>query len=220
MHVHREKAEQMRSEGYSYNLISQKLNISKGTLSYWFKGKPFTPNQQVIDRTRTAFLNNSVNKHNTMMKEIEDMKQLGIADIGILSERDLMLLGVGLYIGEGAKTTNEIRISNSDPRVIRLGISWLKTIGLEINNIGLAIHIYPDNDPDKSKQHWLKETGLAESNFRWISVDRRTNKSPNFARKLPHGTAHLSVMTHGDKEKGARLFRRLNGWMTGALNQV
>ena len=171
-------------------------------------------------RTRAAFLNNSMNKHSTMLKEIEDMKQQGIADIGRLSNRDLMLLGVGLYIGEGAKTTDSIRIANSDPRVIRLGIRWLQAIGLNLDNIGISLHIYPDNDPDESKRYWFIETGLNESNFRWLVVDRRTNKSPNSARKLPHGTAHLSVMTHGDREKGARLFRRLNGWMIGALNQV
>ena len=35
-----------------------------------------------------------------------------------MSERELLILGVALYAGEGGKTDGEVRFANSDPRMI------------------------------------------------------------------------------------------------------
>lgn len=221
MHALREKAEKMREQGYSYNLINQKLGISKGTLSYWFRDKPFIPNNEVLERIKSGTGMEGIRRHNRRIKEVETLKRVGIAELGELSQRDLWLLGLGIYIGEGAKTTEMIRISNSDPAVIRLSIRWLKeACKLKDENLSMRIHIYPDNDPDKCLDYWRRVTGLSESNFRKVCVDLRKNKQVSISHKLPFGTAHITVVSNGEPEKGVRLFRRISGWMTGALNQV
>ena len=47
-----------------------------------------------------------------------------------------MMLGLGLYIGEGGKTDGLIRIINSDPKVIKLAIKWFKfSFGIKTENI-------------------------------------------------------------------------------------
>lgn len=220
MHAMRKEAEELRRQGYSYSMINQKLGISRGTMSYWFKDKPFKPNEEVQARIKGS-LSIGVRSHNRRVAEIATLRQKGIEELGELSARDLWLLGIGLYIGEGAKTTEAIRIVNSDPAVIRLSIKWLtEACGLASDNLTVSLHVYPDNDVEACKVYWQKITGLPRENFRWVSVDRRVNKQAAHAGKLPYGTAHVTVRTNGDPEKGVRLFRRMTGWITGALNQV
>ena len=221
MNTLRAEAEELRRQGYSYNLIQERLGIAKGTMSYWFKEMPFTPNKEVLRRVKNGQGKLGIRRHNDRVNEIAKLKKVGIAEIGVLSARDLWLLGLGIYIGEGSKTNEQIRIVNSDPAVIRTSIKWLKeSCGLDNENIRMSLHIYPDNNPEECIEYWQRVTRLKRENFRWISVDSRTNKSASNAGKLMYGTAHVTVISNGDKAKGVKLFRRLNGWIYGAMNQA
>lgn len=217
----RSQAEALRKRGYSYALIQQKLGVARSTMSYWFKDMPYTPNQEVLNRMKVGPERNGQKRHAERLAEVESLKQFGEKEIGKLSKRDLFMLGLGFYIGEGAKTTEAIRIVNSDPAAVRLAISWLKNaVGLEDENITLSLHLYPDNDIQASKDYWQKITGLPSESLRWVSIDRRENKQKDHRGRLPFGTAHITVRANGDREKGVRLFRRMSGWMSGVLNQV
>jgi|SRR5579859_3909176 len=217
----RTQAERLRQTGYSYNMITEALGISKGTLSYWFKDKPFTPNKKVLDRIKYGPIKAGARSHNRRVKEISELKELGKRELGELSKRDLWLLGLGLYIGEGSKTTEMVKIINSDPAVIITSIKWLKEVcNLSSDNMAIRLHIYPDTDEKKAVEYWRSITGLKYSNFRNVSVDSRTDKKVNKKGKLPYGTAHLYVIANGDQNKGVKLYRRINGWVAGALNQL
>ena len=219
MHTLRPEAEELRRRGYSYKLIEEKLGISRATMSYWFKDKPFTPNAEVLARIKTGPAIVGVMRHNARVKEIQEQKNVGIQEIGTLSKRDLLMLGIGLYIGEGAKSAEIIRVSNADPAVILLSIKWFREVcGLEDDNLTIRLHLYPDNDEILSMQYWKKITGLPGSSFKKSSIDSRTDKRVAKQRKLPYGTAHVTVVSNGDPDKGRRLFRKINGWMSGALN--
>ncbi|MGI8634623.1 MAG: hypothetical protein ACR2KZ_04395 [Segetibacter sp.] len=221
MNTLRKDAEKLRAEGYSYNLIHQKLGVSKSTMSYWFKNSHFVPNQQVLDRIRNGPALIGIERHNKRVKEINDLKKEGIKELGKLSKRDLWLIGIGLYIGEGSKTIEAIRVVNSDPKVIRLAVRWLKDIcKLSTDNITIALHIYPDNSEEKCIKYWQQITDLPRKNFRKTQVDRRLNKKVSKKGKLPYGTVHLHVVSNGDVTKGVKLYRRMNGWIAGVMNQV
>ena len=146
------------------------------------------------------------------------LKSLGMAEVGTLSKRDLWMLGLGLYIGEGAKTIEAIRISNSDPAVITIAMRWLRECcSLSDENFSIRLHLYPDNDADDSTGYWQAVTGLPRERFMKIYTDHRENKKRSNRGRLPYGTAHLSVVCRGDSAKGVRLYRKLQGWMAGVL---
>ncbi len=217
----RHEAELLRQQGFSYALINQKLGISKSTMSYWFKDKPFTPNKQVLERIKNGPENIGLKRHNERVQKVQQLKIQGIQELGKLSKRDLWLLGLGIYIGEGAKTIESVRIANSDPAVIVIAIRWLKEIcNVTNDNIVISIHAYPDTDLSKAIEFWQTTTGLSRANFRKTRIDTRKNKTVKRRGKLPHGTAHLRVKGNGDPSRGVALHRRINGWITGALNQV
>lgn len=217
----RTEAQKLRDTGYSYNMINAKLGIAKSTLSNWFKDRLFTPNQEVLQRIQYGPIISGERAHNKRVQEIQRMKNLGIQELGNLSKRDLWLLGLGLYIGEGNKSHETICIVNSDPKVIGLAIKWFKDVcGLKNENITVAIHLYPDNNIWECFKFWGKVTGIPIENFRKIQIDTRKDKLLIKNRKLPYGTAHIRVICKGDSEKGVKLFRKLLGWIEGALSQI
>jgi hypothetical protein len=124
-------------------------------------------------------------------------------------------------MGEGTKSYEIIRIINANPEVIKLAIFWFKNIcGLDINNITIALHLYPDNNEEACIKFWQKVTGLPRANFRKTQIDRRKDKKAIKKQKLPFGTAHITIVSNGDPEHGVKLFRRIEGWTMGTLKQI
>ena len=217
----RPEAEKLRDQGYSYPMIAKELGIARSTLSNWFKDRPFIPNKEAVERIKYGPIKSGARRHNIKVENIVRLKELGIQEIGDLSRRDLWMLGLGIYIGEGAKSTESVGIANSDPAVIAISIRWLKEIcGLTAENFAIRLHLYPDNNLQESHLFWRRVTRLPESCFRTPYIDTRQNKRTSNRRKLPYGTADLRAIANGDSSKGAALFRRINGWMIGALKEV
>ncbi|MBU3901397.1 hypothetical protein KJ590_03730 [Patescibacteria group bacterium] len=208
----------LRNKGYSYNLIAAKLKVSKSTLSCWLKDVPFSPNNLVLKRIKTGPFISGQKSHEKRVINILKIKSLAKKELGIISKRDLWMVGIGLYIGEGSKIYETIRIINSDPKVIALAIKWFKHIcNLEIDNITIAIHLYPDNDVKKCLKFWSKITGLPIEQFRKTQIDKRQDKSTKKKRKLPYGTAHLTIVSNGNTDYGVNLHRKITGWIEGVL---
>lgn len=211
----------LRRKGYSYNLISNKLDISKSTLSCWFKDVPFSPNKIVLKRIKSGPYISGLKSHEKRVNNIFRIKKLAKQELGIISKRDLWMLGIGLYIGEGSKTYETIRVINSNPKVITLAIKWFRNIcKLETKNITIAIHLYPDNDIKKCLKFWSKTTGLPIEQFRKTQIDRRLDKSNKKKRKLPYGTAHITIISNGNSEYGVNLHRKITGWIESVLEFI
>lgn len=208
----------MRRDGWSYSDITKRLGIPKSTLSGWMKDIPFRPNQTVVDRVKSGQGKYGMVRHQLRIQEVERLKKQGENEIGKISNRDLLMLGIGLWLGEGSKTLEQIRLVNSDPDVIQLFLKWFRVIcSLDDKNITASMHLYPDSRQDESLQYWMSITGLPKSQFRKTQIDRRLGKSTLKIGKNQHGTLHIGVVSNGDPDKGVRLYRRVKGWVSGAL---
>lgn len=216
----RKRATQLRDAGFSFNMIAGKIPVAKSTLSSWFKDRPFTPNKNVLRRIQLGPIKSAAKSHNKRVSEINRIHIAAIKEIGKLTKRDLWLLGIGLYLGEGSKTYEIVRITNADPQVIKLAMHWFRDIlRLDDKNITIALHLYPDTNVKKAIKFWQKTTGLSKMNFRKTQIDQRIKRSKIKSNKLPHGTAHVTIVSNGNPEYGVRLHRRILGWIQGALSQ-
>lgn len=214
----RERALTLRKEGYSYSYIAEQTGVSKGTLSAWLASVPYSPNTETLKQLGKARSAATLSKHKQKIESLESAHQLARKDIGKLNERDIFMLGIGLYIGEGMKDHNSLRVINGDPRVICLAIKWLKSAcGLDNSNFKLRLHIYPDTSVQEAIAYWSEKTGLPSERFHKCQIDMRTNKKSMKKGKLPFGTAHLSILANGKKEHGVFLARRVNGWLNEVL---
>jgi hypothetical protein len=99
------KAVELRKAGYSYSYIKRKINVSKSTLCAWLSDLPYKRNQETIEVINRARLMANEAKRAIKIKSIMDAEGVAVKDIGKFTKRDLFMLGIGLYIGEGSKTT-------------------------------------------------------------------------------------------------------------------
>ncbi len=211
----------MRKQGDSYSMITSKLDVSKSTLSSWLKEIPYEPNEKVWARIKSGPLKSGKIKHNKKVQDIARIKKISGQELGKITARDVWMLGLGLYLGEGSKSYEIIRIINSDPKIIKLAVKWFKnTCGLSSKNITIAIHLYPDNDEKECLTYWSKAVNIPLVQFRKTQVDSRTDKSDKKMRKLPYGTAHVTIVSNGNPDFGVNLHRRIMGWIESSLGQI
>ena len=113
--------------------IAQRLEVAKSSVSLWTRDVRLTPAQRgrltrrgfsidAIEKRRLARIGRTQQEHFAIMKEAG-------RKIRLLSRRDLWLLGVALYWGEGGKTNHGCaRVSNSDPVVIKFMMRFFREI--------------------------------------------------------------------------------------------
>lgn len=212
----------LRRAGYSYAMIKEKLGVSKSTLSDWLREILFKPNREVVKRVGEAKLKSALHKQRLKFENIARMKTQAEAEIGKLSSRDLFMLGIGLYLGEGSKSQEEVRVVNSDPTTLKLAIKWLREFGkVELDHLRIAIHSYPDHNANELLRFWSKMLNIPAEQFIKTSIDTRKNKSVLKNRKLPYGTAHLYVRGGGTLSSGVKgLHRKIMGWIESSVKQI
>jgi hypothetical protein len=214
------EALKLRKSGHSYSYISKLTGISKSTLSDWLTGLPYTPNKKTLEAIGKARLAANLaknkEKQKSILKAIEEAKN----EMGPLSKRDIFMLGLGVYLGEGTKGHNIIRIINANPQIIQLTIKWFQNMGLNMDNFAIRIYLYPDSDIEQSLQYWSNITKIPRSQFYNVQIDKRQNKSLKKKGKLPFGTAHLCIKSNGNKKFGAFLSRKISAWIDEVSGQV
>ena len=214
----REQVFKLRKQGYSYSYISKNTGVTKSTLSGWLSGVYYKPNKEMVEKIGKARSASSYKKSQQKIESISKAENEAKKEIGKLSKRDLFMLGIGIYIGEGTKTHDIIRVINSDPKIIKLAIKWFREVcGLGIDNFRIRIHLYPDNNIEECLRFWSRNSGIPLIQFQKTQIDLRKNKKKFKRGKLPYGTAHLAIKSNGVKEFGVLLARKINGWMKEVL---
>lgn len=95
-----------------------------------------------------------------------------------LEEGILFGMGIGLYWGEGSKRGNGgVRVTNSDPKLIRKFIEFLETIyGIEKAKLRFSVQIFDDISPKKALRFWKDELKVSESQFYKVVVSKIRGK--------------------------------------------
>ena len=120
----------------------------------------------------------------------------------------MLIAGVSLYVGEGAKGRNELNFTNCDPRVLKLWIRFLNEVcNVAPRQLKALIAYYEDLDYSTLLEFWSSELGIPKENF-----DRPQLKRGKLARGLPHGR-QSSYGTIHVKFYDSRLAARMRQWM-------
>lgn len=218
MRTDKKQATVLRVSGYSYSYISEELGISKSTLSSWFKDFPYKPNEETLKKARQGQIKYGQIKKQERINETKELLERGKNEVGDISDRDLFMVGLGLWLGEGSKTNEQIRLANSDPNIIKLWIKWLYVVcKLSPNNITVRMHLYKDSDENLCFLFWQRITQLNKDSFRKTQFDSRHNKRPEKKDMLAYGTLHVSVISANNPDLGVKLHRRLKGWVSAII---
>ncbi len=208
----RERARALRLEGKTYQQIRAELGASKSTLSMWLRDLPHPEPR----RTAHAAHMRCVKRERTNAQRTAE-KAAAFAEVGSISGRELMLLGVALYWAAGAKgkpysCRERINFTNSDPGMIRLFLRWLDLIGVEHARRQFQVSIHESADVAGAEQYWRSVIGVSYVRFQLAVLERH---NPKTARKQTgsdyHGCLTVRVLQSG------RLYRRVDGWWRGIL---
>lgn len=210
----------LRKQGYSYSLISQKTGIPKATLSDWLAGIPYTPNSKVVERIGKARALAGVSHAHKKRQSFEMAHKAALVELGTITQRDLLLFGLGLYLGEGSKTAGVVRLVNSDPDVVAGAVAWFRSLGVASSQFTPRLHLYPDSNVRICTQFWSEVLRLPVRQFQRPYIDVRTNKKQKKSGKLPYGTLHLGVRSGGNKDYGVFFFRKIKAMNAKILQDI
>lgn len=180
------RALELRRKGYSVKEIAASLNVSKGSVSVWCEDVILTARQSLKLKEKQIF-SGSVGRQIGAKKNkekrlcaIEGHRNKGLKDIGALSNRDLFLLGIGLYWGEGVKSRSGMTaLVNSDPYVIKLGKLWLEQC-LSVTTDSFSPYIYISETHQKRQgeilRFWSDEIGIKNEKFKIIILKSKPKK--------------------------------------------
>jgi hypothetical protein len=215
--VAKEKAISLRKLGYAYTYISEKTGLSRSTLSYHLRDIPYKPNKATIQSIGNARAKSGETKALRKKQTFIAARQHAKSDIGKITRRDLFMLGLGVYIGEGSKAQDLIRVVNADYRIINLFMQWLCSMGYTRKNFYIRVHLYPDSNIHEAESFWMAKTGLPQTQFQKPCIDVRAHKDRKKSGTHTHGTAHVTIRSNGDKTLGVCFSRRIGAWMEEVL---
>jgi hypothetical protein len=215
------EAIKLRTLGESYNVISKKLNVPKGTLSYWFKNlreSKLTTKRNIAKAKKQWAAN--ITKYNKKRSLIARKKWIDIQNknttlIKQINNNELMLIGTALYWAEGYKRGNwNVIFCNADPEMNKLMIKFfIKICKVPPEKIKAQIQLHNNIPPVSALKYWSKITGLTHSQF-LKTVFYKNNSSKGMREKhLPYGTLRIRI-------NDVVLVNKIKGWIGGLIEQI
>ncbi len=166
-----EEARRLRALGYTYNEIVAELGVSKLSVSLWCRDVDV---DEAVWRARAGENHRRGNlyKRPSSLKvrkqaQIEQLRADGRERIGVLSDREFLLVGVALYASEGSKTGNAVGFPNSDPRMILMFLSWLRHFfAIDESRLRIRLYLHDGLDLEAATAFWSELTGIPLTQFR------------------------------------------------------
>ncbi|MFH1841300.1 MAG: hypothetical protein ABH800_00860 [Candidatus Nealsonbacteria bacterium] len=186
----KEKAIELRRQGFSFNKIEYCLGVPRSTLSGWLKNIELTVEQKnKLAQSKKIALMKARKKailwHNAQKeKRVQEAKNSALKILNNIDLNNPNILELALsilYIGEGTKKTEETAIGSSDPLILKFFLAVLKnTYNIDSEKIKCDLSLRADQNPEKMKRFWAKELKLPISNFKRAHLDERTKGSKTY----------------------------------------
>lgn len=192
------KSIELRKKGISIKLIAQKLGVAKSSVSVWVRDVTLSQSQlesleadknsfRVIEKRRHTRLSNEKEKRRVIMDD-------AAKEICTISRKELQIIGLCLYLGEGAKTQRgAVKLANSDPDVIRIMMKYFREVCLvPEKKFRCHIHTYSHLSVEKAEIYWSKVTGIPRAQF-FKTYSKLSVASLGKKDSTPYGTAEITV---------------------------
>ncbi|MEU1080351.1 hypothetical protein ABZ368_08885 [Streptomyces sp. NPDC005908] len=128
----RAKARELRLKGWTYDRIQVELGCSKSSISLWVRDLPRPERKRGREEAAAIARRGWEAKLRLREEERQRTRAVAASEIGSLTDRELFLLGVGLYWAEGSKRKphnpqERVTFVNSDPDMISVFLAWVPT---------------------------------------------------------------------------------------------
>ena len=209
--IEKEKARVLRKQGKSINQIVTEAGLTKSSVSLWVRDIILTKSQknrisergrsiESVERRRVARLFNEQAKRQTVFDKAKE-------DYNSISQEELKLIGIILYLGEGGKTERgSARLSNSDPLVIKIMMRFFREVcKVPEKRFRGNVHTFAHADVEKTEKYWSQITGIPRIQFQKTYI-KASSASLQKRYTLPYGTFSINI-------SDTKLFLTIMGWM-------
>jgi hypothetical protein len=152
-------------------------------------------------------------------REVRKARRVGevsaaAAEIGKLSDREILIGGAIAYWCEGAKAKpsrhlGRVVVINSDAALIMFFLRFLSAAGVSPDDLVLRVYVHENADAEAAQAYWLDLTGTRPDQFRRPVLKRHNPKTlrTNVGEQY-HGCLRIDVL------RSAHLYRRIEGWVS------
>jgi hypothetical protein len=219
----RARARALREQGRDYGEIAAGLGVSKSSVSLWVRDLP-RPARLSYEECRRRAAEGARRYWDAERPAREAARVAAVAaaaaEIGQLSDREILIAGAVAYWCEGTKSrasrrNDRIVFMNSDPLLIGFFLRFLDVAGVPRDRVTFRVCIHQSADADAAEQFWLRATKASPDQFRPPTLKRH---NPGTVRKNVGDTYHGCLRV--DVLKGSDLYRRIEGWAKGIMSET
>lgn len=189
------KATALRSKGFSYNEILRYIPVAQGTISRWCHNIPLTEKQKkrLIEKRNNNPLIRSLREKST--RDQEEAKIWAGKRIEKLPNTEQLLLvsGTLLYWAEGTKSKSGIEFTNTDPKMIKVMMKFLrKILCIPNDKFKIMVRLSDKGDIERAKNYWSRITKISQRNFRKSEI-LKLKKNSKSINRYPYGLCRVIV---------------------------
>ncbi|WP_454330275.1 hypothetical protein [Streptomyces glaucescens] len=216
----RERARELRLQGWTYDQIEMELGCSRSSVSLWVRDLPRPERKRSPEEASAIARKGWEEKLRLRDEERQQTKEAAKQAVGSLSARELFLVGVSLYWAEGGKDKpydrrENVTFVNSDPGMIQVFLAWLDLLGVERERLRFIVMIHEGADVAGAERYWADLVGADRSAFNKTTLKKH---NPKTVRKNVgdsyRGCLVIKVL------KGADLYRRIEGSWYGIVGSA
>lgn len=208
-------------KGLSYSEILKLVPVTQSTISTWCKDILLTTEQKAhLQKLRDLGIKKgALARHNKAEFLKQSIYKQSSGEVGLVTDRELWLIGTALYWGEGSKQSGKnisqgVKFTNSDPQMIKLFDLWLTKI-LKINPLHISYEIYLHESMTREKaqiiKYWSKILEKPEDKFGRIYL-KKNIITKSYTTHDYKGVVRIVV------KKSTKLNRQISGWQQGIIH--
>jgi hypothetical protein len=171
----RDKARELRLQGWTYDRIQVEPGCSKSSISLWVRDLPRPERKRSREEPAAVARRGWEARPRIREEERQRTKDAATQSIGALSARELFLVGVGLHWAEGGKdkpyaSRESVAFVNSDPGMIQVFLAWLDLLGVERHRLRYTVVIHETADVTAAEHYWADLVGAARCAFNKTTI--------------------------------------------------
>lgn len=168
----KEKAIELRKQGYTYNEILEIVPVAKSSLSLWLKDVSLTHSEkQALKHRKDKQIGAGRIKVAGILRDrrlAREKSQLTLARKIYTAQKSspLFFIGVALYWAEGGKRTDQWQFTNTDVDMQRIMLMWLtECAGIKLEDLRFRLYVHKSYVSENCEQWWSEQLNVPTDNF-------------------------------------------------------
>ena len=186
----KQKAIELRKQGYSYTEIMNQVSVGKGTLSSWQRLLDLSDEQLLDLERRSKDKRDKGRSKAVLVNRAKRFSRVELAEKEALQEFESykddsrFIVGLSLYWAEGTKRDGSVSFINSDPDMVVFMIEWVeKFLKIDRNSLKFRLFIHLPYKNENLESFWSEKIGIEKRYFQntiYKPTMHNVKKRPNY----------------------------------------